>query len=272
MKTSNFTIFSYADYRAYLEDLIETYPLSGRGIRKSWALAITCQGPFISHVLAGRNDLSLEQAEATTRYFNLNQEESKYFMTLVQFNRASTTELKKYFQKELKQITKKAMSVKKQVNIQKSLPESEKSVYYSNWQYAVIHIALTIEDCNTVSDLQKKLLLPKKTIEDALSFLEQNGILKRIGAKYIAGDSVIHLEKNSSFINSHHTNMRLLSVERLKTNLIDDFRYSGVISISRNDYNRVRKILADSLKEMVQVIKPSPPEELCLLSLDFVKL
>ncbi|MCC6278544.1 MAG: hypothetical protein IT289_11575 [Oligoflexia bacterium] len=79
MKTN---IFSYRDYKRFLLDLIKSSPNNGRGLRKKLAEFIGCQNTFITHVFSEKNELSLEQAEATARFFGLNREETEFFCCL----------------------------------------------------------------------------------------------------------------------------------------------------------------------------------------------
>ena len=87
-------LFEQTDYKAYLLALIATYPSKGRGIHRSMAEAIRCQVAYISHVLAGDYHFSIEQAEASARFFGLSRAESEFFVLLVSHNRSGTTELR----------------------------------------------------------------------------------------------------------------------------------------------------------------------------------
>ena len=61
--------FSFKDYKALLHWRIETSPRRGRGVRAALAQAMKVQSAYLSRVLNGDADLSLEQADAANTFF-----------------------------------------------------------------------------------------------------------------------------------------------------------------------------------------------------------
>ena len=52
----------------------------------------------------------------------------------------------------------------------------------------------------------------------------------------------------------------------------DSFHYSGVLTLSKSDYMKVRSVLSDALRASVDIIKSSPEEQCAALSFDFYML
>jgi hypothetical protein len=68
----NNSVFLFKDYRKFLLHLLDE-PTAERGQQARWAAAAGCQPAYMSHILKGRAEFSLEQAEALSNHlFNLN--------------------------------------------------------------------------------------------------------------------------------------------------------------------------------------------------------
>ena len=60
-------IFDFKDYKLYLAKVEERRPLKGRGFRAELARIMGCQTAYVSQVLNGRANFSLEQAQAVSK-------------------------------------------------------------------------------------------------------------------------------------------------------------------------------------------------------------
>ena len=56
------TIYDYEDYKAYIIEKINNSPSKGRGIKLKISECLSCQTAFVSQVLIGQRNFSLEQA------------------------------------------------------------------------------------------------------------------------------------------------------------------------------------------------------------------
>lgn len=96
-------LFESVDYKQYLIDVLTSNTLGGRGARTTLAQAAGCQLAFISQVLNGNADFSLEQADGISRYLSQNSKERDYFLLLVQYARAGTESLRAHFMRQIKE-------------------------------------------------------------------------------------------------------------------------------------------------------------------------
>ncbi|MCB0369293.1 MAG: TIGR02147 family protein, partial [Bdellovibrionales bacterium] len=245
------------------------------GLKTKAAAAMGCHTTLLSQVLHSRGELNLEQAEKLSRFLGHLDEESHYFILLVQKERAGTRPLKSYFQKQLDQILESRLNLKKRVGVTQEVLKEHEQRYYSSWIYSAVHIALSIPELRTVTLIAKRLLCPEEQVITAINFLLEAGLAIRKSDAYHIGPRHIHLGKESPSIRSHHRNWRLKAVESLNFDRnieTYDLHYSSVVSLSVDDISRIKDRLIAELKQLNKVIQDSKEEELYALNFDFFKV
>lgn len=266
------TIYEYKSYKQFILDWIDKTPNMGRGQRKLIAEAIGCQNPFITHVLSGDYHFSPEQAEACARYMGLNDVDTEFFILLVLKERSGTKTLENLFGKQISQRCEQHSVLKKRLNIKETMSLEDQMVYYSSWHYAAIHMALMIPDLQNVSSLSRYFNLPLTRILSVLQFLSENHLIEQKGTLYKIKKSVLHLEKDSPIMTQHHSHWRLRAIEAIQTPRSDNLHYSGIMSLSRDDYEWVREKLAVLLEEVIERLGPSKDEKLATLCFDLFQV
>src|SRR5437763_542470 len=131
-------IFSYFDYKAYLH-AVEHQGIY-KGIRSRIAEAADCQNAFVSQVLNGEVNFSLEQAMKIAVFLGLNEDEHQYLLWMLEYKRAGTQELKKYFHNLMEGLREKNLEIKERVQIPQVLTAEAQATYYSSWIYSAIHV------------------------------------------------------------------------------------------------------------------------------------
>lgn len=263
-------VFEYNDYLSYFRAQLES---SGqRGRKGLLAQSIQVQPTYISQILQGKADLSLEQAELANSFFNHNSSESNYFLLLVQKERAGTKRLKEYFQNQIDEIKKSRLVIVERLGRHHGIDEKERNWYYSSWCPSALHISVTIPELRTVDDLTKFHGLSKEKVIQIMDRLEKIGLVFKDGVNYLPGPSQMRLEKNSNHIIQHHNNWRIRALQSLETETIEELHYSGVVSLSKKDIARIKNILLDTLQSCISVVKDSTEEELYCLNFDFYNL
>jgi hypothetical protein len=107
--------------------------LQARGLRQKISEHIQCQPSYLSQVLNGNPDLTLEQAQRLNGFLHHTSIESRYFILLVQLARAGTQDLKELFLDQIKEIQKSRFDLKKRLKTTEDIPESAQNRYYSAW-------------------------------------------------------------------------------------------------------------------------------------------
>ena len=266
------SIYDYNSYKKFFNDLIETYPNGGRGQRKALAEGINCQVAYITHVLSGDNQFSLEQAEAAARYFSLTKEETEYLILIVQHNRAGTTELRQLFERLLREQREKHNLLKERLKIKETLSREDQVSYYSSWQYSAVHMALTVPKFRTVEKIAERLQLSPQRVLEILEFLTSRGLATKTLNQYQTKSPFLHLEKNSPLISQHHNNWRIRTLQSLDEQKHDDLHYSLAFSVAEEDLPKLRERLTKALEECAEIIRPSKEEDVACLCLDLFKL
>lgn len=265
-------IFDFTEYKAYLEHKVGS-KIQRRGLKSELAKALNCQPTYISQVLHGNAHFSLEQADLLNSFFAHSKEEANFFLLLVQKDRAGTASLRHYFDEQLQEILRKRMVLTERLGKRSELKNEDQTYYYSSWHYAAIHIALTIQELQTVKALSEYFKLPIKKVNLVLDFLVRTGLAQTSdGFSFRVGASLIRLGNDSPNIFRHHSNWRQLATESLDREEIGDLHYSSVVSLSRKDALKIKDRILDWLKKDLEIIKESKEEELYSYCIDFFHL
>lgn len=179
------SIYSYSDYKIYLKAL-ETEEIY-KGFRSRLAECTYCQNAFISQVLNGEVNFNLEQGLKIAQFLNLGQDETDFFLWMIEYRRAGTTDLKNYFHDLMSQLRERHLTVKEQVQIGNVLSPESQAKYYSSWIYAAIHIAVMVPNFNTVQKLSQIFQLNEDIVSVAVNFLVENGLLAWKGPQLKSG-------------------------------------------------------------------------------------
>lgn len=269
--TDKSTVFDFVDYKQYLSFRLGRKG-ARRGLKTQAADAIGCQATFISQVLNDNAHLSLEQAFALNRFLGHSEDEGRFFLLVVQRDRAGTKDLREHFSKEMAAVLKRRLTLEDRLGPKKTLDETERNAYYSSWIYIATHIGCTIPDLQNPAALAKYLDLPLSHLIQVLDRLESIGLLQKEALRYLPRVNEIRIGRDENHTLRHHTNWRLQAIEHLPFEGEKDLHYSGVMSISHADQQKIKDVLLEQLKENLQIVKTSKEEQLCCLNLDFFKL
>lgn len=264
-------IYDYKDYRAFLVDA-----LGGAGKRtgQRGALArhLGCQTAYLSQVLSGSANFSLEQAYKVNQFFSHDSTASEFFLLLVQKERAGTHELKDYFQNKISEIKTKRSELKNRVTANRTVSDKDHAFYYSHWYISAIHVALSVTSLQTVAELSKHFQLEDGVVREVLEFLTSTGLADFSRGKYTIGSSHVHLTKESRFVKQLHTNWRMQAIQSLDRRREEDFHYSVTYSLSKEDALKIRHMILDLIERNMEVVKPSKEEVLYCNTIDFFEI
>lgn len=272
-KTRSINIFKYENYKDYIRDSIGNAPNKGRGMRKKLSDSIGCQIAYTSHVLNGDSDFNLEQAEACARFFQLDNYEKEYFLTLVSYNRSGTKNLHSFFATKLKELRSQTSSLQKHTAIKDGLSQEDQLIYYSSWSYAAIHMLVTIKEFQTLDKISQRLNMSE---EEALSILNQliaMGLIeKNSSQRYLTTQKQIYLNRDSLCIPMMHTQWRTKAIEKVYQKDPEQIHYSLVFTCSKKDKDLVMETIKENVSRISQIVSPSIEEELMTLNIDCFSL
>ena len=92
-------VFRSTHYREFFEHCCALPGGKGKkhGIVQELAEALNCHPTFVSQVLKGKSELSVEQALSFAQHFSLDEEETHFFVLLVEKSRAGNSTTRSYF-------------------------------------------------------------------------------------------------------------------------------------------------------------------------------
>lgn len=266
------SIYDFKDYKHYLEAIEAHKPHRGRGFRAELARAAGCQTAYISQVLNGRAHLSLEQAHALNSILFHSKDEANYFLTLVEFARAGTRELRLYFQDHLNEQIQKHLNLKKRFQVKDVLSAEDQGVYYSDWSYAAIHMAITVPTLQTQKAIASYLQISESKVIKALQFLITRGLAVHEKGGYVIGATRMHIGSDEAMVQKHHTNWRLQALKALESTTEKELHYSSVVSLSEEDVLKIKASLVKEIDHYNSTVKDSKEETLYCLTMDFFTL
>lgn len=239
-----------------------------RGEKSRAANAMRCDLAVISRLLQGKSYLTLEQAERLAAYRGFNEVETDYLLTLVQWERSGTKELREYWHRKLKAIKSRLSNFKEKLGSDRELPLEEQALYYSDWIYCAIHVISAIPEFASEDGLGRALGLPLARIRPAVDWLLKGGYLQGERRALKPGLRHIHLGIDSPLLPRHQAQWRLRAMSAIEEREPDQLHFSGVYSLSYADVEKVRKLVVHLAADIDAVVKPSKEETALAVCLD----
>jgi len=265
------SIYDFRDYRKYLETRLST---SGetRGFRSKLALRLNTKPAFISQVLSGKNDFTLEHCPVINESLGHNAEESHYFILLVLFARAGSKLLEDFFKVQIDDVLEKRKNYLERIKTSEVLSKNQEGVYYSKWYYAAIHLLTSIPEFQTKAAIAQRINLSPTLISEAIEKLVELGLLNEKNGRFRMTNKRILLKKDSPWIQQMHTHYRLRSIQSFNDPKKDDFHYSLGVSLSKKDYEEIRERVLQMLEELDPKMRESKEEEAYYLIIDLFQM
>ncbi len=270
-------LFDSQSYKDYLNARLDDPSAGGgRGARARLSQAISCQTAYTAQVLRGTAHFSLEQGEAINEYLGHTDEQGRFFLLLIQRERAGTLKLKQRFEREIAEIRSSRLALKNRLGVNQSLSEKNQLQYYSSWYYSAVHALTSIPGFQSSEKISKRLGIDSVKASQALELLLESGLLVRTktreGEQLKVGVARLHLPHDSPLISKHHINWRLQAIRALERQRQENLHYSSVISISEEDGARIREILVKTLETIKPIVRDSKEEKLTAFSLDLFEV
>lgn len=265
-------IFEVTDYREWFSKWLESKPKKGHGELSKIAQALNINSTLISQVLGKQRDFSLEQGFNLCQYFSFNQIESRYFMLLLQIERAGTLDLKNYFERDLKEIKKESGQIKNRIKSDSELNDTDKSFVLSTWKPTALLVFAGKKNGVSLEEINFELNIDKKEAREIVEKLVEMGLVQLSEGRYRTGFVRLHIPKGSSFLLRHYSNWRLRAID--KSDLISDeeVMYTSVSSIDSKDIPKIKEKILSWISEYSKKVTESPAEKVVCFNLDFFKV
>lgn len=259
-------------YRGFVRSYLEKRAPRARGEVTKLATFLGVHPTFVSQVLGDTKEFSAEQAMAVANYLELGDSEKKYFLLLVQRDRAASKDLREFYTKELQAFRQSMTHLEKQLAAHRSLSDADRSVFYASWIYSAIRLFCSIGKGKTVEEVCEHFDLNRAQALSYLDFLLSRELIKYEQNRYQLGSQHTHLEPKSPFAVRHHMNWRMKALQRHDNLEEYEVAFTAPMSISHEDYMRVREKIHQCIKESIAIAKDSDAEDVAFLTIDWLKV
>jgi uncharacterized protein (TIGR02147 family) len=266
------SIYEYESYPDYLKATVKNQISGSRGSLLKLANHAGVHTSTLSQILAGKKHFTSEQACLVADFLGLKELETRYFLLLVGKARAGTSLLRQKIQSEMEELRVREDRLVEIVPQDRPLSEEERAVFYSNWFYSAIWAQTSVPEFGNREALQKYFGLPRRLINNVVSFLLRTGLCEEKEGIIQPGHQYSHLEAESPLISRHHANWRIKAMERHPHLAPNELSYSSPMTISKKDAAKVRKLIAELVAKVNEIRGPSACEELHCLNIDWFNI
>lgn len=258
------------DYRKFLRSYLDKRAPRGRGEITKIASHMGVHSTFVSQVLAGTKEFSIEQSFAAGEYLQLTKAESKYFLLLVQRDRAGNTKLRKFFDDEIADLKKSLEALSNRLEGHRVLSDEDRAIFYSSWLYSGIRLYCSIGVGKSLEDICAHFNIERKRALLVLDFMTSRDLVLLTGGRYKLGSQHTHLPKDSVFSVRHHMNWRTKALQRHENMSPEEIAFTAPMSIAKKDFQQIRDKIFNCIQESIEVAKGSDAEDVAFLNIDWL--
>lgn len=269
----NQTLYKCNTYIEFLQTWLDGQAKARRGALGRVAQYLKVHPSFVSQVFHGDKDFSLEHAHRFSTYVGLDPDETEYFLIQVQQAKAGTVALKKLFAGQLQRLRSARASIGSRVRTAVELSVEEKATFYSNPYYSLIRLMTSIAKFQDLESLIMAVDLPRAKFHEILEFLLRVGLCHRGAHNRITmGPTHIHIGADEPLVVCHHRNWRLKACEQYPAMRATDLVFTAPVSLSSDDFQKIREKLLTTVTDFVKTASQSPAETCALLNIDWLQL
>jgi len=265
--------FDESDYRSALRKWVAERPNRGRGELKTMAEKIGVPSPVFSQMLSGSRELSEDHAYLLCDHMAFTDLQREYFIGLVRLSRASHFEYQNHLKKRLAQIRDQSLNLSGRLNYEAKLAEADQAEFYSSWLYSAIRLYCGMKPAGVhLDDICREFHLERDRAIRIVQFLLKVRLLEIKNSYYTMGPSRTHVGKDSPFASRHHTNWRVRAAERSQNLKSNDLMFTGPMTLSEQDFQKLRERMVGLIQEVSDTVKDSKSEKLVCFNIDFFEI
>lgn len=266
------SIFEYTSYKQFVTEKIRSMPKKGRGQYLKIANYLQVHTTMVSHVFKGDANIGVEQGLKLCQYFGLSDLETDFFMNLLHRERAGDVQSQAYYDKKLEELKLKATDIKQRLGPQNELDDQQKATFYSHWYYSGIRLLTALDGFDQPEAIANHLNLPLSRVREVIDFLLQTGLCREEKGHLKVGTTSTYIDVSSPLVSRHHFNWRHKVAPKIDAVSNEELVFTNPITISKQDFLRVREELIQMIEKFKAIADPSEPELLGCLNIDWVKI
>lgn len=258
-------LYKFDHYRKHLESMIKAHAAE-YGYKSKLAKAAGCRNSFISQVLSGSYDFSLDHAIGLSKFWKFGEAEREYYLALVGLAKAATAPLREHYRETLSRLRKDQERTILRGPAQE-VPDQAKTAFYSSWQHIAVWVALELDQFD-VSRVAKRLGVDAKLAKRSVEILIDAGLVQSKDGKlsYAGGNLVV--PPQSPFEEMHVSNwtQRAALDVRRREQALESLHKCWLFTLSQQDYARLREMLLEFIQTTATITRSSkiPTELICL--------
>lgn len=263
-------IFDYSHYKKFIGSYIKEK--NRRGLLGELAKAIGCTHSYLSQVLRGKPDLTLDQGFALARYLHLSAVETEYLLLLIQTARAATPELRRHLVLQTQAMKDKERNVTSAVavNAGNKISLEQREYYYDDWRMSALHILTACVDFQTAASLAQRLNLRLQEVEALLEKLTKTGLVVKRGSRFIHSGTNIHLPTEALYNRINNLNWRLRAAEKRFSE--NGVHYTSVFAVDREAWEALKSQLLTFISQQRKEIGDAGTDDAFVFCCDLFRV
>ncbi|MEN0059908.1 MAG: TIGR02147 family protein [Bdellovibrio sp.] len=261
-------IYHFTSYKTFYNSWVTNQPRQGFGEYRRLAQALSVSTTMISQVFKGDKHLSLELAAEMCEYLELDDDETDFFLLLVEYERAGSHKLQKRFLKQIKSQQERSKKLENR-HKDKELGEEARTVFYSSWIYAGVRMLADTGLYNDAEVLATRLNLPRNSVQKVLDFLLAHNLLVQEKNKLKLGPARTHLPTSSPLGSRYLQTWHIQATSKIHQIRDEDFYYSAPMALSEEVAAWVRQELPAFVERISSKVIPSKSEVVRCLNIDW---
>jgi uncharacterized protein (TIGR02147 family) len=265
-------IYNELDYRQILKKLVENRKKIDSSVNfQNMASSCRIQKAYLSQVIKGVRDLNQDQLYMACQYLNLDSDEKKFLVMLLEYSRCGLEERKKEILKKIKLFQKDKRKTSSHIDVNEM---NERKVnredYFLDPLNQIIHMCLSIPEFKVNPKLiSKNLFLPREKVLSSLKKLESMGIIEFSENGILDKEVDLHLPQDSPIFDAWRSQLNTLSLNRIKK-LKDSktYNFSAIFGSNEKIRKEIHTHFLEFLNKTKELVTDSEVEEVFQVNFD----
>ncbi len=246
------------------------------GAKNKLAKIIQCHPTYVAQILRGIVLMSQEQALLFCKEFDFNDQQTDFFLILLNIERAGTLALKNYYETKKNQLESKLGEVGRSLKASQ-LDEQFEEEFFSNWDFQSIYAALTLYGLKrSFKKITESLGIATDRANYILAKLQEFKMVTEINGKWTVNNTKIHFNgKNPEARQKFHLAWRLKALEKNFVSSAkdkDNFNFSSIITLNKTYHEKLIMMLKKLIQDFSQDIDAIETDSISVLNIDFFQI